>query len=250
MVIADFLIKLTKGLFRQNMATSVGVIAKKIFSLSLIFNSLISFACVAGIIFGYYQVYPRWQPYAPYLLDGTLFWIVLAAALINIFPSASLGRTLHTGRFLFHHYVYGFFVLLSTAFLVTAFTSFSVFNLFFIDNSTVEVNTARVFVLAGLTLFLDDLPDVSRKVESLLNGIKAKAYHVRKALHVFQLFTGLVCLYACISIILWTTQTGERAAPNTILTGTLLITSLTSFALVKKKVWLKMTPVQPFSVYV
>lgn len=221
------------------MATSVGVIAKKVFSLALVFNSLITFACVAGILFGFYQIYPNWKPYAPYLLDGNLFWLVLAAALINIFPSAAIGRALHTGRFLFHHYVYGFFVLLSSSFFVIVFTSVSLFSLFFIDNSSIEINAARVFVLAGLTLLLDDLPDVSKKVESLLNGIKFKAYQTRRALHVLQLVTGLVTLYSCIAITLWTIQTGERAAPNAILTGALLFSSLTSFALVKRKSWLK-----------
>ena len=88
------------------------VILKKTFSLALIFNALITIAGVAGIIFGYYRAYPYWQPYAPWLLNGNLFWVALAAAIINIFPSAAIGRALHTGRFLFHHYVYGFLVLL------------------------------------------------------------------------------------------------------------------------------------------
>ena len=94
------------------MAGSVGVILKKIFSLALIFNALITVACVAGILFGYYMSYPYWHPYAPYLINGNLFWLAIAAGVINIFPSAAIGRALHTGRFLFHHYVYGFFVLL------------------------------------------------------------------------------------------------------------------------------------------
>ena len=67
---------------------TVGVILKKIFSIALIFNSLISIACVAGIIYGYYMAYPYWQPYSPFLLNGNIFWIALAAALINIFPES------------------------------------------------------------------------------------------------------------------------------------------------------------------
>ena len=227
------------------MATSVGVIAKKVFSLALIFNALISLACIAGIIFRFYEIYPAWQPYAPYFLDGSLFWLVLAAALINIFPSAAIGRALHTGRFLFHHYVYGFFVLLSSSFFVVAFTSVSFLSLFFIDNSSVEINAARVFVLAGATLLLDDLPDVSKRVESLLNRMKSKAYQIRRALHVLQLVTGLITLYSWVSITLWTIQTGERVAPNIILISTLIVTCLTSFALVKRKTWLKIELSEP-----
>ena len=110
---------LSKG--RHKMAGAVGVILKKIFSIALIFNALISVACVAGIIMGYYKAYPYWQPYAPFLLNGNIFWLALAAGVINIFPSAAIGRALHTGRFLFHHYVYGFFVLASTSAFVIIF---------------------------------------------------------------------------------------------------------------------------------
>ena len=69
---------------------TVGTILKKIFSIALIFNSLISIACVAGIIYGYYMAYPYWQPYSPFLLNGNLFWLALAAGVINIFPGAAI----------------------------------------------------------------------------------------------------------------------------------------------------------------
>ncbi|MGE5533867.1 MAG: hypothetical protein ACM3UN_05905, partial [Bacillota bacterium] len=115
------------------METSVGTILKKTFSLALIFNALITATAVAGIIFGYYMSYPYWQPYAPWLLNGNLFWLALAAAVINIFPSAAIGRSLHTGRFLFHHYVYGFFVLLSSSAFVTVFTPIPLPSLFFVE---------------------------------------------------------------------------------------------------------------------
>src|ERR1035437_4134343 len=142
------------------MAGSVWVILKKTFSLALIFNALITVACVAGIVFGYYMAYPYWQPYAPWLLNGNLFWLALAAGLINIFPSASIGRSLHTGRFLFHHYVYGFFILLVTSVFVIEFTPIPLLSLFLVESSSIAVNAGRVFFLAGLALFLDDLPDV------------------------------------------------------------------------------------------
>ena len=127
------------------MAGSVWVILKKIFSLALIFNALITLAVVAGILFGFYKSYPYWHPFAPYLLDGNLFWLAMAAAVINIFPSACIGRALHTGRFLFHHYVYGFLVLLSSSAFVVLFTSVSLISLFLITSSNLAVNVGRFF---------------------------------------------------------------------------------------------------------
>ena len=83
------------------MAGSVGVVLKKIFSLALIFNALITVACVAGIMFGYYMAYPYWRPYAPFLINGNMFWLALAAGLINIFPCAVIGRRCTRGDFCF-----------------------------------------------------------------------------------------------------------------------------------------------------
>lgn len=227
------------------MATSVWVILKKTFSIALIFNSLISVACVAGIIYGYYQAYPYWQPYTPFLINGNIFWLALAAALINIFPSAAIGRALHTGRFLFHHYVYGFFVLASSSAFVVMFTPIPLPNLFFVDNSTISVNAGRVFFLAGLALFLDDLPDVSRRVEGGLNWIKTHVCRARKTLHVLQFVLGVFAMYCSLSILLSTFEYSQRALPNSFVIVSLFVTSITSFALVKRKAWLQITPPRP-----
>ena len=95
--------------------------------------------------------------------------------------------------------------------------------------------------MAGLALFLDDLPDVSKRMESGLNWIKTKAYQVRKPLHVLQFVTGCFSLYCCVSILLSTFGDSSTALPNSFAIGTLLITSITSFALVKRKAWLNIT---------
>lgn len=224
------------------MVSSIWAITKKIFSLSLILNSLVTLACVAQIMFNNYHGFPCWQPYSPYLVNGNVFFLVVVGALVNIFPSASVGRTLHTRRLLFHHYVYGFFVLLSAVVFVVAFTSVSLFSLFLVYTSDIAVNVGRFFVLAGFTLFLDDLPDVSRRVESTLNGLKSWAIRGRKLLHVLQLFTGLVSFYVFLAVSLWTTQHLEVIVEASVMIGTFLVTSLTSFAFVKRRAWLKIAP--------
>jgi hypothetical protein len=224
------------------MAGSVRVILKKIFSLALIFNALITLAVVAGILFGFYKSYPYWHPFAPYLLDGNLFWLAMAAAVINIFPSACIGRALHTGRFLFHHYVYGFLVLLSSSAFVVLFTSVSLVSLFLITSSNLAVNVGRFFILGGLTLLLDDLPDVSERIESSLNWVKSKACQVRRFLYALQLLTGAASLYLLVSVSITTIQNPARAFSNSFLIGTLIVTSITSLACVKRKAWLKITP--------
>jgi hypothetical protein len=224
------------------MGCSIFVYLKKIFSLSLILNSFITLAAIVGILYGFYYAWPGWKPYTPWLISGNLFLIAAIAALINIFPSASIGRCLHTGRLWFHHYVYGFFVLIFSAIYVVAFTSVSLVTLFLVNTGSIAINAGRFFVLTGATLFLDDLPDVSKRVESALNKVKSQAYRVRKAFHVLQLITGVVTLYIFLAILSFSIYHLEVNIANFLTMGTLLVTSFTSFACVKRKAWLKITP--------
>jgi len=224
------------------MAGTVWTILKKIFSLTLIFNALITLAVVSGLLFGFYKSYPYWHPFTPYLLDGNLLWLAIAAAAINIFPSACIGRALHTGRFLFHHYVYGFLVLLFASLFVVFFTSIPFVYLFLLNSGEIAVNAGRFFVLAGLTLLLDDLPDVSERIEASLNWVKTKACQAKKVLHVLQLVTGLGTLYLFGAVSIQTIMNPERAVYNSFLLGGLLVTTITSLACVKRKAWLKITP--------
>lgn len=221
------------------MAGTVGTILKKIFSIALILNALITIGCVIGILNGFYGAYPWWQPYAPYLLFGELFWLAIVAALVNIFPSASIGRSLHTGRFLFHHYVYGFLVLFISAGFVIFFTPVSIFRLFLVDSSSVEVTAGRFFLLGGLALLLDDLPDVSIRTSRFLDWLKRQACKARKLIYAIQLVTGIVSLYITVSIIAYTVQNPARALPDSFFSGSMLITSITALALVIRKDWLK-----------
>ena len=224
------------------MAGTVFTILKKIFSVALIFNALITLSVVSGLIFGFYRAYPYWHPFAPYLLDGNLLWIAIAAATINIFPAACIGRALHTGRFLFHHYVYGFLVLLIGSLIVVFFTPMPFLYLFLYNSGDIVVNAGRILVLAGLALLLDDLPDVSERVEASLNWVKTKACQAKKVLHVLQLATGLGTLYLFAAVSVQTIVNPARAFYNSFLLGGLLVTTITSLACVKKKAWLKITP--------
>ncbi len=217
---------------------------KKVFSLTLILNALITITTLAGILYGFYFVWPGWKPYFPDLISGNIFLIAVIAALINIFPSASIGRALHTGRFLFHHYVYGFFVLFTSAIYVVAFTSVSLVMLFLINSSSLAVNVGRFFLLTGLTLVLDDLPDVSKRVESTLNKIKSQACRIRRVFHVLQFITGAITFYIAVAIAAFEVYHPSSNIANFLTMGTLLVTSLTSFACVKRKSWLKITPPQ------
>jgi hypothetical protein len=189
---------------------------------------------------GFYWFFPNWQPFHPYLFNGNVFWLVIAAAAINVFPSAMIGRKLKTGRFLFHHYFYGFLVLAFTSLYVIAFTPVSLHTIFLVNNTSVAVNTGRFFLLGGLTLVLDDLPDVSKKVESSLNWLKKKVLKRQRFMIAIQAVTGAISVYLSVAVAIAMLSVPEWVTiANFILLFTVLITSITSFIFVKRRVWHK-----------
>ena len=216
------------------------VICKKIFSVTLVFNALVSIGCAAGILSGYYWRYQNWQPFAPYLVSASLFWVLIATAVINIFPSAGLGRSLHTGRLLFHHYFYGFLVIIFSSIYIVFFTPVSLLNIFFVNNTSIQVNVGRVFLLGGLALVLDDLPDVHGKIESSLNKLKAKTGQHGKLVSIVHIVTGAVTFYIFVAMTLAIIQSSSYVTiANLIVLVSAFITGVTSFIFIKRSVWLK-----------
>ena len=218
------------------------VICKKIFSVSLVFNALVSIGCAAGILSGLYWRYQNWQPFSPYLVSASFFWVLVVAAVINIFPSAGLGRSLHTGRLFFHHYFYGFLVLIFSTIYIVVFTPVSLLSIFFVNSTSIEVNVGRVFLLGGSALVLDDLPDVHGRIESSLNWLKAKAGRGGKLISVVHLVTGAITFYLFVAMSLAMVYDPTYVAvANLIVLGSTFITGVTSFIFVKRSVWLKLS---------
>ncbi len=189
-----------------------------------------------GLLVGFYGA--GWKLYQPYLVDGSFFWIVILASVLNIFPAVSVGRV-KIGRLWFHHGVYGFVVLVLSVVMLEVFTSVPLAGLFTVRNASLAVNVGRFFVLGGLTLVLDDFDDISERLKHVLSVLKSKAHQARRIVYAAQLLTGLLCLYmfVCVSLFL-ARDLGQVTLGNLILVGSLFVTSLVSFASLKRKVWL------------
>ena len=215
-------------------------IAKKIFSLTLILNALITIASIAQILYNYLPDFPNWQPYSPYLPNGTILLLIIPAAVLNIYLSSKIGRSMHTGRIFFHHYVYGFLVIVFSVIFALALTSVSLPLLFLVYTSDIAVNASRFLLLAGLALLLDDVQDVSVKVGFGLKRLELKAYQYRKVFHWVGLLSGLVSWFVFAAVTLWTTQHLNLALEASVMVGTFLVTSLNSLMYFKRGEWLKM----------
>ena len=212
---------------------------RKFLSLALIFNSLLSMVYAVGLLTGYHMY--GWTLYPPYLFNGVFFWVLIIASIVNIFPAATIGQV-KIGRLWFHHYVYGLFVSGVSAISVLIFTSVPLLHLFTITTNNPTVNVCRFFLLGGLTLVLDDLPDLSKRLDNFLSLLKSKAYQHRNIIHLFQYVVGVVCFYLFAAVLCYITQRPQEAtSANIILSATLLVTWLVSFSNAVKKVWLHIT---------
>jgi hypothetical protein len=167
--------------------------------------------------------------------------LIIGDRMHHIWLMAAYIGKVHTGRLWFHHYVYGFAVLLSSFVWIILFTPVSLLSLFTINTTNVAVNVGRFFVLGGLALVIDDLPDVSKTVERSLTWLKLKAYEARKILQVVQFLLGFACVYLLLAISVYLVQSPHWVTPaNFILISTLTVTALTSFVSVKQKIWLNL----------
>lgn len=222
------------------------IIAQKIFSLSLVFNALLTIACAVSVLSSAYYYSTVWKPFEHYLIDVGVFWFAIVAAVLNLYPCTMLGRKLHTGRFLFHHYFYGLLVLAVAAVYVIFFTPVSIFTIFFVFNESVNVNVGKFFLLAGFALLLDDLPDASTRLERHLNVLKEKVRQIPCFMEVIQAIAAVGSLYLCISIFLGLIYVpGWVILANFITSISILITAVTSFVFIRRRFWHKIEPNRP-----
>jgi hypothetical protein len=222
--------------------THCWVICKKIFSVALVFNALVSIGCAVGILSGFYWRYHDWHPFSPYLVSAGLFWMLIVAAVINIFPSAGLGRSLHTGRLFFHHYFYGFLVLIFSSIYIILFTPANILSIFVVNSTRIDVNAGRVLLLGGFALVLDDLPDVHGKIDASLNWLKNKAGQWGKVISAVHIVTGALSFYifVAVSLALFYDPASVTLA-NLIVAVSSFITGVTSLIFVKRSVWIKLS---------
>jgi hypothetical protein len=147
-----------------------------------------------------------------------------------------------TGRLWFHHYVYGLLVAVLSLTLLIIGTHVSPTDLFTTYQPDATVNVGRFFIIGGLTLVLDDLPDVAKRLGHFLSFMKSKVYQRRRAFHLLQCLLGFVSLYFLVAFGIFVIQQPKVNLANIFLLGTLLVTSLTSFGIVKRRIWLNITP--------
>lgn len=218
------------------MSSFLVALGKKTAGLALIFNSLLSIVSSLRILQGFYAAMPWWKPFYPFLLDGTFFWAVIPASILNLIPAKIIGNV-RLKRVIFHHYVYGFFVLSITIASTWLFTLISIFHLLTeAPKSSLACLLPYIqafFIYGGIALVLDDICDVSPKIELLLKELASLTKRFRIPLHLFHALCSLISIYVSLSIGAWfyinlssAGWSSLEASSYIVLTGSILVTGL------------------------
>jgi hypothetical protein len=232
------------------MSGTLAAVGRKTLSLALMFNSMISLVSAGYVLFALYMSQFGGQPYAPYLIDGSLLWLAVLTAVLNIVPAKLIGKVT-IGRVLFHHYVYGLLASSIPLALMAAFTpayllvllvpalGFSVNGL-----QMLPIYTGSFFVYGGLTLIIDDIRDVSLRLGRTLDKLKMWAFKSSNILQKVHLFSSLasLCVTVCIFAwgfenIIWQKSWSIWDVSQLFFMTSLLITSLWGLKVVKAKLW-------------
>ena len=232
------------------MSRIIAKLGRKTLSLALIFNSIISLASVVNILAAFYLSTNGWRPYSPYLIDGSLFLLVIVTAVLNIVPAKLVGKV-DLGRILFHHYVYGFLASSISITLMAVFAPAYILvclmpSLGFQTTGLqmIMIYSGLFFVYGGLTLMIDDIHDVSLRLGKVLDRLKLWAYKSSKTLQKVHFISSLATVYTAISVCAWFVgniifkETWSLwDGFNVVLAISLLITGLWGLKVVKAKYW-------------
>ena len=225
------------------MAGYVWAYGKKALSWILTFICLLNILLVTGLLSLFYFAHSSHYSslFQPYLVNFNLLWAAVLTSIMNFFPTANLGHV-KVRRLGLHHFIYGIAIFAASIMLIM-FLPVPFMNLIKPYVRNVEFNAGRVFALVGLTLFIDDLNDVSNETKHALRFVKTKVYQNRRVIHFAECVLLCITLYIFLAITIWLTQNPQQInLPNLVIDGTLMSSSLTAFGSLRKKVWLRITP--------
>jgi hypothetical protein len=232
------------------MSGTLAAIGRKTLSLALIFNSMISLVSIGSVLSAFYVSQLGWQPYAPYLINGSLLWLAVLTAVLNIVPAKLIGKV-KIGRVLFHHYVYGLLASSIPFALIAVFAPAYLLVLLIPDLGfqmsglqMLPAYAGSFFVYGGLTLVIDDIRDVSLRLGRTFDKLKMWAFKSSNILQKVHLSSSLASLYVTICIIAWGLENIMCQKTLSIwdisqlfFMASLLITSLWGLKVVKAKLW-------------
>lgn len=236
----------------------IRIAIRKILCLIVIFNSIVSIIFAGDLLYVFYADESMRLPYSSFLLDGFLFWFVIIASVLNIATAKAVGNV-KLRRIKFHHYFYGFITSVASFIFMMLYAPAYLFTLlmpaFLIDaysSTDASSFTAFLLVYGGMTLIIDDVQDMSRRLSCFASNLKWKIQRFKRAFEGLHLLCCLISTYLALSIIIWlftnrlylSISMLPRLSAE-VFASSLLVTSIWGLGMIKKRFWLKNLYVDP-----
>lgn len=204
--------------------------------LMLISSSIASLISTLGILWGSCLNMPI-QFHETCFVSKLLFVFVALTSLLNLSPAKTLGR-IEIRRVLFHHYVYGFMLIL------LYFTS--VMLLLVMQLWVWEGQTYIILLLYwGAALIIDDIYDVSPRIAVLLDAFARRARRLGSLILIVHAISSLISVYVAFRVLVWHLENTFLLGINSFLSfaciflmANLFITAFYGLEIAKSRAWL------------
>jgi hypothetical protein len=213
---------------------TLSAIGRKALGLILISNSIASLISALSILWGSYLNVPTRETY---FVNQLLFSFLALTSILNLAPAKALGK-IEIRRFLFHHYVYGFILIL--LYFASA-TLFSIMQIWVWEGQTYMV----LLFYWGAALIIDDIHDVSPRIAFLLDAAARRARRLGGLILIIHAVSSMVSVYVVFQILAWHIENTFPLGINSFMSqmrifllANFFITAFYGMKIVKDKIWL------------
>ncbi|MBS7634171.1 hypothetical protein KEJ34_01540 [Candidatus Bathyarchaeota archaeon] len=215
---------------------ALSAISRKMLGLILISNSIASLISSLGFLWGSCLNVPI-RFHETCFVSKLLFVFVALTSVLNLSPAKTLGK-IEIRRLLFHHYVYGFMLIL------LYFTSAMLLS---IMQPWVWEGQGYLILLLywGAALVIDDIYDVSPRIAVLLDAFARRAHRLGSLILIVHAISSLVSIYVAFRVLVWHLENTFLLGINSFLSfariflmANLFITAFYGLEIVKSRAWL------------
>ncbi|MEM1508065.1 MAG: hypothetical protein QW294_02695 [Candidatus Bathyarchaeia archaeon] len=187
---------------------SLTSLVKKMISLLIIFNSIVTLVLLANSVEGFAAYTALEKLLVSHILssilNAILFSSVALTSILNIVSARIMGKV-NVKRFLFHHYIYGFLSII--LYLLLSLSSF-IIHYFMQPNTLIAEICGKQPLLTlllyfGITLVVDDISDISPIIARFLKTLKDKIHRANKIIFWIYSASSLISAYAVLLAFIW-----------------------------------------------
>jgi len=226
-------------------------LGRKILCLCVIFNSLLTILFSGDLLYALYIYRPKWHMEPLHILNYSFLLLIIAGSFLNVVTAKVIGNV-NLRRFRFHHYFYGFIIVIVSLALIImlapAHLSILLMPIFLpsvYSPASIPISMAFLLTYGGITLVVDDIQDLSVKIRRSLNLLWRKALKFKGKLEALHLCSCISSTYMMLGMLsrffmdkLYLIETVIPKISIKIFILNLLITCLWELEIIKKRFWL------------